>query len=660
MKMEKLHEVKLELLRAGPMHNQLLSPLTPYLILCGNGGPVTFNIPMEHRELLNRLERLRYVFFDGQTKQLDDRMREAELEELGRFVGNILGNIKTLNSELSQTKLDQGQGIHLRLVLSGSELSLIPFELSISPLGLPGEGLPLLLQKHLPITITREARRIPPSDMEWIRFPRLLFVSAAPGTPAVPTEGHCKAIRNALEPWIRWEADPEKRINHVSDRLTVINNASLAQIRESCAVNRYTHVHILAHGSHYERAGERRYGVALCDEKNPSHMDVVSGERLAQALRASQSENYICSNPTVVTLMTCDSGNQASVVSPGGSIAHDLHAYGIPWVFASQFPLTIPGSILITRAFYEAIFRGDDPRCILHALRNMLRASSEKNHDWASLVAYATIPEDFSQLLLIFREKQRRKAIDIAFDKAERIATCQNEGGTSTDDETDDVFMEQFDLAINVVRRHMVEWGKELPQLEKEGNKQLWSEFFGMRGAIEKRIGLLHSKLGNQEKAKSELEQALKYYKHAFEIDFANHWTASQIISLCLVLNQKVDNDVLIVAHCGAERDLRSHSVKNQAWAHGTLAELTMLSLVLPPIPDTVKIKKKVVEHCYRMMELAGEYSFHVYSTRRQFKRYLLYWKRVEWKPIAEAAFNALGGEKGDCLFELPPDPYGN
>ena len=33
--MARVHEVELELVRPGPPHNQLLSPLTPYMALCG-------------------------------------------------------------------------------------------------------------------------------------------------------------------------------------------------------------------------------------------------------------------------------------------------------------------------------------------------------------------------------------------------------------------------------------------------------------------------------------------------------------------------------------------------------------------------------------------------------------------------------------------------
>ena len=50
----------LELLRHGPAHNQLLSPLTPYLALAGNHGAQTVNLPFEHRDFLLRQRALRY------------------------------------------------------------------------------------------------------------------------------------------------------------------------------------------------------------------------------------------------------------------------------------------------------------------------------------------------------------------------------------------------------------------------------------------------------------------------------------------------------------------------------------------------------------------------------------------------------------------------
>ena len=43
-----IRTVTLEFLRAGPRHNQLLSPLTQYLAVCGDSPAGVVNLPYEH------------------------------------------------------------------------------------------------------------------------------------------------------------------------------------------------------------------------------------------------------------------------------------------------------------------------------------------------------------------------------------------------------------------------------------------------------------------------------------------------------------------------------------------------------------------------------------------------------------------------------------
>ncbi|MDH3639224.1 MAG: hypothetical protein OES09_12305, partial [Gammaproteobacteria bacterium] len=144
------HQIKLEFVRPGPPHNQLLSPLTPYTALCGEGSPVTLYIPIEHHQLLSRLERLRYVTSDGRAGvAVPNRIREATMSEVGEGVAEILNNIRSLLAEewraVGQSVVERDGAdkslVHLRLVLTGSELSLIPFEMGFAPQGFPGERL---------------------------------------------------------------------------------------------------------------------------------------------------------------------------------------------------------------------------------------------------------------------------------------------------------------------------------------------------------------------------------------------------------------------------------------------------------------------------------------------------------------------------------------
>src|SRR5262245_23105842 len=416
--MAEIQTVVLELLRAGPAHNQLLSPLTPYIALCGSEGPVTVHIPLEHRQLLIRLRRLRYW---SAASRISPEQREAEVLDLGQEAGKVLASVPALSPEITAARQGKDTVINLRLVVSGSELALIPFELATAQPGFPGSGQPLLLQVDTPIALTREIRRGNPLPLDWNRRPRILFVAASPEdvTP-VPAQQHLDAIRRAIEPWVRWAPKPDPRIQDVMKQLTVLTDASLEDIREACATEQYTHVHILAHGMPYEHAGDLRYGLALCKPGGRA-IDIVEGRQLAQALRTAHLEEGARSHPNVVTLATCDSGNVGSVLVPGGSIAHDLHAFGIPWVVASQFPLTMIGSVTFTEILYQRLLRGDDPRGIQHEIRHRLNTGSRTDHDWASLVIYATIPSNFAEAVESFRDRQTRAIIDAALGKAEAM-----------------------------------------------------------------------------------------------------------------------------------------------------------------------------------------------------------------------------------------------
>jgi hypothetical protein len=93
--------------------------------------------------------------------------------------------------------------------------------------------------------------------------------------------------------------------------------------------------------------------------------------------------------------MVCDSGNEAGgVLFAGGSIAHVVHEAGIPLVLASQFPLTFGGAALLTEVLFRRLLRNQHPTAVVAEARQRLFTDLGDTHDWASLVAYATLPED--------------------------------------------------------------------------------------------------------------------------------------------------------------------------------------------------------------------------------------------------------------------------
>jgi hypothetical protein len=646
--------VKLELVRPGPPHNQLLSPLTLYMALCGEGSPVTFHIELEHHQMLSRLERLRYVTRQGAgLAGVPDRMREAALLEIGADVKRVLGEIRTLLAEIARARAShperdgRDRAVHLRLVLGGSELSLIPFEMAFAPQAFPGEGLEFSLQLAMPVVPTRETRTSRQLPVAWDCpvEPRILFVSAAPEGLGVPAEAHIHALRAAVEPWVKWPkggarggtANMERdRLPLVRERLRLLVNASVEDIRERCARERFTHVHILAHGDTYEAAGEQRFGVALCESGDRTRKDVVSGGRLAEALQPPSDDRAWRSSPLVVTLATCDSGNQRSVLVPGGSIAHDLHVAGIPWVFASQFPLTIPGSVRMAETLYPLLLRGDDPREALYEVRRQLHMTAKRDHDWAALAVYASVPDNFDDQIYHFFESQTRHAIDVILARADDLASQTGEADTRD---------EEMRRQLGLAREALDLWRARLPDGSGEQDKTRRAECYGMHGSVFKRIAVL--RMGeNDATVRALLGDALAYYRKAMN-EFAlaenkHHWVATQALSIGAVLGAPPDPRNFGLARELAARDLGRASGEALAWAHGTLAELEMLGPYHTGGAAPATLTQTVADHCKAIVELMGTGSFAVESTRRQFQRYLVAWQSPNWAAIARAAVDAL------------------
>lgn len=642
-----IRNVKLEFLRPGPAHNQLLSPLTPYVAVCGDDGSVTVNMPFEHRELLIRLKRLRYEIGADPAR---DEQRQAEVRSMGEEIGNIIGQVPSLLSVIS------GAGnelVHLRLVLSPSELSMMPFEMAIAPNAFPGSGTALFLQPCSPITVTREVRRSTPLKVEWDRKPRILFAFATPpGYAPVPAQDHLNALRRAIEPWVEI-VDPdhrEARIEKVRAHLTVLPEATLEEIRRACAEADppYTHVHILAHGDEYRDAGDSRFGIALTGTLEPTQADIVDGTRLAIALTARGNNGAARSVPTFVSLATCDSGNIDSVLTPGGSIAHALHMAGIPWVVASQFPLWMRASTLAAEILYGGILAGEDPRRVLFDLRQRLRANAPGTHDWASIVAYAVVSWDFPQQIERFRDRQTLRRSDVQFDRLDHLQLCEAKCLESVREETYE--------RIGILRK-IIAFG--LANAEKRGNPATIAERLGLAGAAEKRIALHLEVLdsNNRDVISAAYKAALNNYRRAQQVQQTNHWVTTQWLALEAVTRRGSNCSeawakslqpwwqlALCLARCDYESRAPSRP-NSKVWAIGTLLELIALGVIYDSqARANDKWINEAISYAHEFVSLVRpEDTFPLRSTIRQFRRYQQFWHNDAWNNLVDAILEALG-----------------
>lgn len=438
-----MKNIVLEILRDGPPQNQLLSPLTKYMVLCGEHAATSLQIPFEHAHWLARMGALAY--------RDSEETRQLQVADIAGVMARLLEQVPGLVAELTRSRMATpnhrvgarfGAGrvrtVHLRLVLNGHELALLPFELANAPAAFPAAGQPLCLQSEVPLCVTREVRRgARVMQADWTRRPRILFAFADPGAP-VPYEQHLLALRRAIDPWVfssqgRGGKEPEarERRDAVQKHLTVLPQATVAAIRAACSEGDYTHVHILAHGVAMRRGDDRRFGLALHDSVDRGRIDIVDGERLAAALRPHvHDRSQSLAAPLVVSLGSCDSGNVGTVIGAGASVAHELHVKGIPLVVASQFPLTVAASIHAVKILFEGLLWGEDPRCVVDDLRRQLKSLLPTSHDWASVVAYADLPSDIEVQCDRLAFEQARRSIDAGLDAADRaIAILERIGG---------------------------------------------------------------------------------------------------------------------------------------------------------------------------------------------------------------------------------------
>lgn len=668
-----MRTITLELLRHGVAHNQLLSPLTPYLALCENHAAVTLHVPFEHNQFLYRLRALGY--------KLQEESRLFQLQDTARTLSELLATIPGLTAESNKANGDADQFTHLRLIISASELALLPFELALSPSGLPGAGQHLLLQPQLPICLTREIRRVPGEQLQWPKKPRILFAAAAPpNVGAIPLEAHLLALRQAIRPWVWYydPKDPAQRRKNVEDHLVFLPAASIEAIEAACATSSFTHVHILAHGVAQPVNFDTRFFLALHKAGSPDEVDYVSGARLATALRAAErAGGRSLTRPTVVTVASCDSGNQGSVAGAGSSIAHALHEAGIPLVIASQFPLSFEGSVRMVEVLYEGFLGGEDPRLLLHDLRRRLQAQFPETHDWASLTAYASLPTDIDRQfenVQIARTKHRMEAALDHVDKATRRTFAKHPGKSkvklsstlepSTSDAETAKLLANGQEKIEQARRQFERLVQHVPSertellgvLASTEKRQAESEYSGtlLKGAAPSGI----------KRTQELLYQALEHYWQAFIQDQGRSWTLSswtlvQYLSLAIILQTRPEGHQLeelwLFAHVMSRNELHSTNREHAIWAHGNLIELYLLAQMLQIEALQIKTvgiessaeaaKRLALEHAGELLVSAGRNSFEVYSTRRQIFRYVEWFREIApWVErltgLAEEIFN--------------------
>ena len=260
----------------------------------------------------------------------------------------------------------------------------------------------------------------------------------------------------------------------------------------------------------------------------------TDGNELTNALSVqTEDARYV---PPIVTLVACDSGNIGSPVSPAGSLAHCLHQSGVPCVFASQFPLTQDGSVMLVECLYTQLLQSSDPREALYDTRSAINTAG--THDWASLVGYARFPEDIDDQMKDVRLKimlQFMKTSNALADHVIRnISNLKKEN-------TEAAFQE----VSNRLNQSITNLTSLIDQSGKSSiNKDRYAEHYGLIGSAYKRqaehVFRVAAYQGNVTDASIKesldaLKNARDWYLKGYRY-LNSHWNGTQYLSLAVCL----------------------------------------------------------------------------------------------------------------------------
>ncbi|MBL8329506.1 MAG: CHAT domain-containing protein [Rubrivivax sp.] len=570
--------VRVEFLRAGPAHNQLLSPLTPYLAVCDDAEAGVVHVPFEQQMFDRRMRAMRHDDQNpdrGQRPALKDRL--PELREMGVAMGRLLGAVPRLPGSLGADPNGRDTVVRLSLTITASELAALPFELAKVPIA--GDAVSeawLGVQSRVPVVLTRRSRNVSLSRHVWLDRPRVLFIASSTDDEAVPYSPHLKALTDAVRPFAMSDrfgqrarlmptpGTPRGSDNAratFGDMLTVLSNATLDGVARECASQRYTHVHILAHGRQDDALGDTSYGLVLKEADG-----VISGERLASALNATRDGEL--HRPQVVTLATCDSAGQRDLTSPGGSIALVLHQSGIPLVVGSQVPLGFDGSVLFAQVFYEGLLWGEHPWVLMHRVRSTLHSRLPPiDHDWAALAVYESLPSDMQAALERATYRQCQRATEVAYSSGRWVGS---EAMTRAIERLIDTG-QTYGMEARALRAAalMINARDELYDVEQHPQARTGAE---LRESLHFRRRCLEQALDDNDRA---LRGFIISDGHGLSAPFR---ALLSKLSIQLVLGLAPDWNEWAVARYWAEVTARDGTeAEDRAWAQACLAELWLL-----------------------------------------------------------------------------------
>lgn len=528
---------------------------------------------------------------------------------------------------------DAGPGLcQIDFVTHALELSQLPLE--------------VLEESRDDLVVTRRIRQPwPPPEVVHDLTPNVLFVWAQP-TKEVPHGPHRELLVQALRRSGLVD-DPAEAIVEVGDA----TRGAIAQVLSQG--QRFTHVHLLAHGVPSRPptpSGER---IDLTAEPDPSMHVALHGEGgrpdhcsptdLAKLFEAATTR------PEALTIATCH-GAEVDPIRTGAALAHLLHRSGIPIVVGSQFALTTTGSDELVRTFLAKLMEGVDPRRALRACRDALRLrKKETYYDRVAVVGYVHLDDGLEE-----RMRKRRFHVALArlkshskdADRHRRalqetiVETAQQELTPAQRDEAEAIAKRFAEVRMGLANESASALGKaereELHGLEGSSLKREAEAAWNLSRVLPEREAAAWL-----EQSREALGQAADAYRRAAVRSRDHHWTWVQWLALEAVRTGSLaDHEEDWYVARAAARDAASHEpdpamtaaerdalAEQASWGYGSLCELCLLARLAgrgDRIVEGTGYLDELVATCRSRRD--DNRDFPIESTLAQLARYSTWW----------------------------------
>ncbi len=289
--------------------------------------------------------------------------------------------------------------------------------------------------------------------------------------------------------------------------------------------------------------------------------------------------------------------------------------HGVPVVVASQLPLTMAGSVVLTESFYRPLLSGQDVRAALHEARVSLREAEKTRYDWVGLVGYVSLPEGYADHLMEVGLKCELAMLNTARKKAEAVL---EQGADAS----------QLEPIEELVRDRIAALTSRRETLPRELTA-LRAECSGLLASAYKRLSELQFRRGvgsgprDREllvESRRNLEESLQHYKEEYESNLSHHWTGVQRLALDGVLTGGIGEPEWTAVGLAAKFALAGPAP--DCWAYGTLAELQLLARLAGK-------ERRLDEASEALQQLKNAHlEYGVESTRYQLDKYVSWWTK--------------------------------